>query len=305
MSILSAKHFHDEAAAYEFVESRVWPDGPVCPHCKGQHRISKMQGKSTRIGTYKCYDCRKKFTVKVGTVMEDSHLSLRVWLQAFFLLSSSKKGISSNQLHRTLGITLKSAWFLSHRIREAMRSGDTLPLIGTVEVDETFLGKRKGESKKRGGFAHKLAVLSLVERGGEVRSFHIDSATASTITPIVNENVAREARLMTDDGAHYRKQFGEFKSHETVRHTLGEYVRGDVYSNSAENYFSIFKRGVKGNYQHISERHLHRYLNEFDFRYSNRIKLGINDVQRADRAIQGIVGKRLTYRQPTPKGKKD
>lgn len=300
--VLSHKRFHDEQAAYDWVEAHLWPEGPVCPKCGAHHdRVTKLQGKSTRIGVYKCKDCRKPFTVKVGTIFEDSHIPLRMWLQAIALLAASKKGISSNQLHRMLGITLKSAWFMSHRIREAMRSGGLTPPMGTtgsgtVEVDETYFSKKRDVKKPKGGFQHKHAILSLVERGGEVRSFHIDNSTAREITPIVNANVAKEAKIMTDEGTHYKKQFGDYASHETVRHTLGEYVVGHVHTNTVEGYFSIFKRGMKGVYQHCSQKHLHRYLAEFDFRYNARVALGVDDQQRAAKALKGVKGKRLTYR---------
>lgn len=285
------------------MEARVWPDGPVCPYCEGSDRISKMKGKSTRIGTYKCYACRKPFTVKIGTVMHDSHLPMTVWLQAFFLLSSSKKGISSNQLHRTLGITLKSAWFLSQRIREAMRVGGFSPLGGggsIVEIDETFLG-RKGKVVGKGPH-HKNAVLTLVSREGEARSFHIDEATRANIMPIIRENLAAEARVVTDDAGYYRSLDKEYL-HVFVNHSAGQYGRGEIHTNTIEGYYSIFKRGMKGIYQHCSQKHLHRYLSEFDFRYSNRMRLGIDDEERADKALKGISGKRLTYRQPTSKTK--
>ena len=240
MSVLSDLHFHNEDAAYKWVESHVWPDGPICPKCGENHRVSKMGGKSTRIGTYKCYGCRKPFTVKVGTIFEDSHMPLHKWLQAFHLLASSKKGISANQLHRTLKVTLRTAWFMGHRIREAMRTGGLEPMggagsSGVVEVDETFIGKKKDQAPRKGGYAHKNAVLSLVERGGEVRSFHINTATTKEITPIVNANVAKEARIMTDDAPYYRNKFGDYAQHGTVRHSLGEYVVGDVHSNTVES----------------------------------------------------------------------
>ena len=302
-SILSAAYFHNEEAAYEFVEARIWPRGPVCPHCGGVERNRKMQGKSTRIGVYKCYDCRKPFTVKIGTIFEASHIPMRVWLQAIFLVASSKKGVSSNQLHRMLGVTLKSAWFMSHRIREAMRSGALTPLGadgGAVEVDETFIGhdktiKPKGEKKGR-GYHHKNKVLSLVDRNsGQARSIVIDDMKASTMVPIVRANVAREARLMTDEYATYKLVGREFAEHGIVRHMLGEYGRDDVHTNTIEGFFSIFKRGMKGVYQHCGHNHLHRYLAEFDFRYNNRVALGVNDSERAERLLQGVKGKRLTY----------
>jgi transposase-like protein len=308
-SVLSDKHFHDEAAAYRFVEKRIWPDGPVCPHCGGVDRISKMKGASTRIGTYKCYQCRKPFTVKVGTVFEASHVKLHLWLQAIFLMASSKKGVSSNQLHRTLGVTLKTAWFMSHRIREAMRDGSLAPMGGEgkiVEADETYFGKqadripskqRRGRPFTRGGKAGgKRAVLALVERGGKVRSFHVAHASKINVNAIVNANVARETVLHTDESRLYNDVAGVFAGHETVKHTAGEYVRGMVHTNTVENVFSVFKRGMKGIYQHCAEKHLHRYLAEFDFRYNARVALGVSDEARADRALKGIVGKRLTYR---------
>jgi transposase-like protein len=306
-SVLSEKRFHDEAAAYEHLEAKVWPTGPVCPHCGGVERISKMQGKSTRFGLYKCYQCRKQFRVTVGTVFEASHVPLNIWLQAVALLTASKKGISSNQLHRTLGVTLKTAWFMSHRIREAMRSGVLAPMGGIVEADETYLWKskelkpspqRKGRPyiKRGGGPANKRAIIALVERGGNVRSFHVEHADKATASIIVSENIAKEAHVFTDESRIYNDVVGMVAAHETVTHSKREYVRGDVHTNSVEGYFSIFKRGMKGVYQQCAEKHLHRYLAEFDFRYNNRVALGVNDVERADEAIRGIVGKRLTYR---------
>jgi len=299
-SVLSDKHFHNEQAAYDFVEARIWPEGPVCPHCGGVDRISKMQGKSTRIGTYKCYQCRKPFTVKVGTVFEASHVPMRHWLQAMFLMSSSKKGISSNQLHRTLGCTLKTAWFISHRIREAMRVTGVEPMGGAgkvVEADETFIGTLKGQPKKgRSAWANKNVVLTLVERGGVARSFHVDGVRVADLGPILRANIAPEASLMTDELAAYKVIGKEFGSHDSVAHSKKEYVRGNIHSNTVEGFYSIFKRGMKGVYQHCSEKHLHRYLSEFDFRYSNRVAFGISDTDRAEIALKGIVGKRLTYR---------
>jgi transposase-like protein len=296
-SILEAKALQDEAAAYAWVEARIWPDGPVCPHCGGVNRISKMGGKSTRIGAYKCYQCRQKFTVKIGTVFEDSHVPMRLWLQAMYLLCSSKKGISSNQLHRTLGVTLKTAWFMAHRIREAMRTVGMTPMGGPssiIEVDETFIGRVEGVPKQRSGSAHKNVVLTLVERGGSARSFHVDSTRRADVEGIMRENIRKESRLMTDEARHYKAIGREFESHESVNHGEDEYVRGDVSTNTVENFYSVFKRGMKGVYQHCSERHLHRYLSEFDFRYSNRVKLGIDDAERTERALMG--SKRLTYR---------
>ena len=297
-SVLNAKAVQDEKAAYAWVEAQVWPNGPICPHCGGVERISLMKGKSTRIGTYKCYQCRKPFTVKVGTVFEFSHIPMRIWLQAMILMTSSKKGISSNQLHRVLGVSLKSAWFMSHRIREAMRVVGLEPLGGSgkvVEVDETFYGRVKGEPKRR-GTGHKHVVLSLIERGGSARSFHVEGTRMVDINPVIRANLARELHMMTDEAQYYNEIGREMAQHEVVKHREEEYVRGDVHTNTAEGFFSIFKRGMHGVYQHCSEKHLHRYLAEFDFRYSNRVALGVNDGERAARAVKGIVGKRLTYK---------
>jgi transposase-like protein len=310
-SVLSAPHFHDEAAAYKFLEARVWPTGIVCPHCGGTDRISKMQGKSTRIGVYKCYQCRMQFSVKVGTVFEASHVKLHIWLQAVALLSSSKKGISSNQLSRTLGVTLKTAWFMSHRIREAMRDGKLAVLGGAgkiVEMDETYHGPvavprdvttsgRPYTKTGKTGPSNKRAIVSLIERGGKVRSFHVEHAGQLTVTKIVNENLDRETRVHTDESRLYRRIDKQVAEHHSINHHRGEYVRGDVHTNNVESYFSVFKRGMRGTYQHCAEKHLHRYLAEFDFRHNNRIALGVNDAERADGILTGIAGKRLTYRR--------
>lgn len=298
-SKLSAPHFHNEDAAFAFVEARVWPEGPTCPHCGGVERISKMQGKSTRAGLYKCYQCRKPFTVRMGTIFESSHVALHIWLQAMFLIAGSKKGISSNQLHRTLGVTLKTAWFMSHRIRESMREGNLAPFGqggGAVEVDETYIGRRKGAGNPKGGHAHKMAVLALVDRDtGKCRMFNVENGAGALIQPIVLDNLAREARLMTDEATMYRSIGRQFAEHSAVNHQRKEYVRGDVTTNTVEGAFSIFKRGMRGVYQHCGEQHLHRYLAEFEFRYSNREANGVNDADRADAMVRGIVGKRLTY----------
>ncbi len=303
-SVLDAKHFHDEEAAFAYLEARLWPNGPICPHCGGVERISKMAGKSTRIGVYKCYQCRKPFRVTVGTVFASSHVPLRLWLQAVHLMASSKKGISSNQLHRTLGVTLKTAWFMSHRIREAMRVLGMEPMGGAgtiVEIDETLQGRVEGSPRTVAHGQHfnwRNVVLTLVERGGSARSFHVEGATMANLLPIIRANVNRETAVITDELISYKKLGDEFASHETVNHSAKEYVRGIVTTNTVEGYFSLFKRGMRGVYQHCAEKHLHRYLAEFDFRYSNRVALGVDDVARADRALKGIVGKRLTYRPP-------
>lgn len=306
-SILSAENFHNEEAAYEFVEGKLWPNGPVCPHCGGVERNGKMGGKSTRIGAYKCYDCRKPFTVKVGTIFEASHVPMRLWLQAIFLIASSKKGISSNQLHRTLGVTLKTAWFMSHRVREAMKEGGLAPFGqggGFVEVDETFIGRDKeikpDGMKKGRGFHHKNKVLSLVDRTTvRAKSIVVDDLKAKTLLPILQASIAPEARVRTDEAGQYQRLGDSFDDHQFVRHGAGEYVsRQDrtVHTNTIEGFFSVFKRGMTGVYQHCSHNHLNRYLAEFDFRYSNRVRLGVDDQQRADKILSGVVGKRLTYR---------
>jgi len=304
MSILSRKEFHDEQAAYDYVESKVWPNGPVCPKCGETERTTKMQGASTRIGTYKCRACRKPFTVKVGTIFESSHVKMNLWLQAIYLMCSSKKGISSHQLHRTLGVTLKTAWFMSHRIREAMRSDDLANFGaggGTVEVDETYIGhdtsvKPRHEKKGR-GFHHKYKVLSLVDRQtGRAKSMVVDRVNAKTLIPLVNENVAKEAVIYTDEAAAYKSMYRHHK-HDFVSHGAGEYGRGEIHTNTIEGYFSIFKRGMKGVYQHCGKKHLHRYLAEYDYRYNYRLKNGFNDTERGDAVLSGVAGKRLTYQR--------
>ena len=305
-SLLNTAHFQSEQAAYEHVEGMLWPNGPVCPHCGVIGRAYTLKGNATRIGLKKCAACRKQFTVKIGTIFEDSHIPLHKWLQAIHLLCASKKGISSHQLHRMLGISLKSAWFLSHRIREAMRDGSLGPLGGghgfgnAIEADETFIGRKKGVPTPKGGTSHKHAVLGLVERGGKVRTVHIDNVTSEEIGGIVRENVAREAWLMTDEAKHYTEVGKEMAGHSTVNHSIGEYVSFEdatIHTNTIEGYFGLFKRGMKGVYQHCDVKHLHRYLAEFEFRYNNRIRLGVDDNGRAKAALLGVKGKRLTYRR--------
>ena len=302
MSDIDALWFKDDIAAREHLEATRWPDGPVCPHCGGMEHFKKLEGKSHRPGLYKCYDCFGHFTVTVGTVMEGSRIPLHKWFLAIYWLCSSKKGISSHQLHRMLGITYKSAWFLAHRIREAMREGSLAPVGGagkTVEVDETFIGndrtiKPKGEKKGR-GYHHKYKVLSLVERGGRVQSFVVNDLRTKTLYPILRARIAEETRVMTDDAGQYTRLDSEFSDHHVVRHSVGEYGRGEVHTNTIEGYFSIFKRGMKGVYQHCGKPHLHRYLSEFDFRYNHR---KLTDWERTGEALKGIEGKRLTYHQP-------
>jgi transposase-like protein len=317
MSVLSQKCFHDEPAAFAHLEGLLWPEGPTCPHCGNADakRIKRFEGKATRIGLLKCNECRKQFTVKVGTVFESAHIPLHKMLQAVYLLTCSKKGCSAHQMHRILQITYKSAWFLCHRIREAMRVGKfEIPMGGSgkiVEADETYFGnipesqrpqfKKSGrpyQKKPKGGYAHKRAIVALVERGGDVRSFHVHTASADGVAHIVRKNIDRETRLQTDESKVYHRVGKEFSAHETVNHSAYEYARGDVTTNTVEGYFSVFKRGMRGTYQHCSEKHLQRYLAEFDFRYNSRIALGVNDETRAGRALKGISGKRLTYRNP-------
>lgn len=314
MSVLSQPRFHDEAKAFEYLERQVWADGVVCPHCgvvggrvydladvRGSKSKKNPEG-AIRHGLKKCGECRKQFTAKIGTVFEHARMPLHKMLQAVHLMVSSKKGISSLQLARTLEVQYKSAWFLAHRIREAMRDGDLGPLGGvgvTVEVDETFIGREPG-SEVRNAYHHKMKVLTLVERRAGVsqpraRSFVIDSVSQEEILPIVWGNIDRESTLMTDEFAVYRHVGRGFFKHGKVNHSVGQYVVGQTHTNTIEGYFSIFKRGMKGVYQHCSKKHLHRYLAEFDFRYSNRVAVGIDDNQRALNAVKGIVGKRLTY----------
>ncbi len=313
MSVLSRPYFHDEAAAFEHVESILWPQGPVCHHCGSMANHYSLKGVRTkptkknpngveRHGLYKCKDCRKQFTVRMGSIFEETHLPLHKWLQAIHLMASSKKGISAHQLHRVLECTYKTAWFLAHRIREAMRADHSTPMGGdgkTVEIDETYIGRLQGVPVDRGG-RHKNVVLTLVERGGEARSFHIDTATVKTVATIANANIAKETDMMSDEWRSYPRALAEFASHEMVNHAKEEYVRYEagytVHTNTVEGFYSIFKRGMKGVYQHCAEHHLHRYLAEFDFRYSNRSAMGIEDGARAIRALMGAKGKRLTYR---------
>lgn len=300
MSVFDKPQFHDEAAAFAKLESILWPNGPICPHCGGMDHSGKLSGKATRIGVWKCYDCRKQFTVKVGTVFEQSHVALHIWFQCAFLMCSSKKGISSHQLHRTLGVSLKTAWFMSHRLREAMREGKLPGGMGGdgkfVEADETYVG---GKAKNRAFKAPppKEAVMSLVERGGKVRSHHVPEVTVKTLKPILVDAIAKDTHFRTDESAVYYGVGETFASHQTVNHSISEYVRGDAHTNTIEGYFSIFKRGIYGVYHHVSAGHLKRYLAEFDFRYNERIALGIDDQERTIRALAGITGKRLTYRR--------
>jgi transposase-like protein len=306
---LNAPMFTNEDAAREALEAVRWPDGPVCPHCGSTgDDLARVQGKSGRPGLFYCNGCKGQFTVTVGTVFERSKIPLTKWWMACHLLNSSKKGISAHQMHRMLGVTYKSAWFMMHRLREAMRTGGLEPLGGAgkvVQADETYYGKtedqrvspqRKGRPYIHGPKRQNRPIVALVERGGSVRTFHVPVADAANVAAVVRDNVHRESRLHTDESRLYRKVGAEFAAHETVQHTANEYVRGDVTTNHVENYFSVFKRGMRGVYQHCGEKHLHRYLAEFDFRHNNRSALGVTDGERAALAMKGIEGKRLTYR---------
>ncbi len=313
MSVLNAKYMQDEAAAFEHVEELLWPHGPVCPACGVVDNAYHLNGVRTkpskknpdgkvRHGLKKCKDCGKQFTVRMGTIFESSHIDLHLWLQAIHLMTSSKKGISSNQLHRVMGVTLKTAWFLSHRIREAMMDANPEEFGqdgGIVESDETFIGKARERVPGARGYSHKNKVLSLVDRNtGKARSMVVDNLRAREIMPILEANIAKDARLMTDEAKHYSKAGKHFAGHDTVEHGAGEYVNAldaSIHTNTIEGYFSIFKRGMKGVYQHCSRKHLHRYLAEFEFRYNNREANGHDDGSRARSALAGVIGKRLTY----------
>ncbi len=292
--------FTNADAARKHLEALLWADGRPCPHCGVLGQSTALKGKSTRPGVYWCNACQKPFSVTVGTVYEGSKIPLNTWLYANHLLCSSKKGISGHQLARMLGVTYKTAWFMGHRIRAAMATdpGSEPPLGGdgfVVEADEAYIGKKDGKRKHRGsgGYAHKRTVLSLVERGGQIRSFKIGGNTRAEILPVIRANVDPASTLHTD-GAQVYKYTG--MAHEAVDHNK-EYVRDGVHTNTLEGFFSVFKRGMVGTYQHCGEQHLQRYLAEFDFRMNHRVKLGYSDDMRADVALQGITGKRLTYRR--------
>jgi len=312
--LLSDPVYHDEEAARLYLQEVRWPDGVFCPFCGALDDIKPLGGPSMGPGWFYCPHCQDKFTVRVGSIMERSHIALTKWLLAFRLMASSKKGVSAHQLHRTLGISYKSAWFLGHRIREAMTDDDPTPLGGEgkiIEADETYIGRAgdpkdtifvngKGWVRREG--EEKMKVMTLVERGGKARSVHIDRATSVELNKVLVAKADPQSRLMTDDAKAYGRPGRRFASHDTVNHTADEYVRKlsdgtKAHTNTVEGYYSIFKRGMKGIYQHCTDKHLHRYLAEFDFRYSNRIKLGVDDSERTLRAIRGAKGKRLTYRR--------
>src|SRR5229473_787879 len=293
--------FTNEDKAREALEAVRWPDGAVCPHCGNcdPEKVAKGHGKAHRPGLYYCAACNGQFTVTGGTVMERSKIPLSKWLLAMHLMGSSKKGISAHQLHRMLAVTYKSAWFMCHRIREAMRPAKYPGPLGgldeIVEVDESYIGGKASNRKSR-RVGKKKIVVALVHRGGDVRTFPINKVNSRKMGALVRRNVSRKSYLMTDDSNIYPKLGKEFRRHSAVNHSIEEYVRGGAHVNNCENYFSIFKRGVNGVYHHISEEHMPLYLAEFDFRYNNRSGLGINDGERATLAMKGIEGKRLTYR---------
>lgn len=292
--------FNDEDAAREHLESLLWPNGPVCPHCGGTERNSRLNGAAHRPGLLFCGDCRSQFTVTVGTVFERSKVPLHKWVYATHLMCASKKGISSKQLERMLGVTYKTAWFMSHRIREAMNiapEGQMGGDGGPVEVDETYWGNQGKQAPGARGVHHKMKIVSLVERGGEKRSFHVPNVNSKTLRPILNAQVAKSARLMTDDARWYKGIGKDFASHEFVNHNINEYARGDVTTNTVEASFSLLKRGLVGTFHSVSEQHLQRYATEFDFRWNYRIKTGYDDAQRAAVLLKNVSGKRLTYRR--------
>lgn len=304
MSHLSNPIFHDEEAARKWLEARVWPNGPVCPHCKAENRATLMKGKSHRPGLYQCNACREPFTVTVGTLYERSKVPLHTWLAVTHLMMSSKKGMSALQISRMIDKPYKTVWFLCHRIRESLKGSDLAPMGGPnspVEADETFVGgKAKNRAFKEP--APKKAVLSLVDREkGEVRSFHIPNVTAKTLRPIVAKNIAKASVLMTDEATVYSGIGKAFEAHHTVNHSANEYARlgSYIHINTAENFFSIVKRGIIGSYHHVSEAHLHRYMVEFDYKYNTR---KMRDFDRLTASIPGIVGKRLMYRRPSQEG---
>jgi transposase-like protein len=290
--------FQNADKARAWLEAALWPDGPICGHCG---TIDKATAIATRAGWYQCNACRKQFSVTVGTLFERSHIPLNKWLLAAFLICASKKGMSAHQMHRMIGVSYKSTWFMMHRLREAMREGKFAGPIGgqnkVVEADETYVGG-KAKNRKSRAVARKEAVFSLVEREGRVRSHHVATVNAKTLRPILVRQASRKSYLMTDESLVYPKIGDEFAGHGTVNHSIEEYVRGGFWhTNTVENYFSILKRGIVGTYHHVSEQHLKRYLAEFDFRYNERAALKVTDAERATKALKGIVGKRLTYRR--------
>ena len=314
MSVLSKPYMHDEAEAFKHVESIIWPEGPVCPHCGGVDSAFRLTGVRTkpskkhpegkeRHGLWKCRDCRKQFTVRKNTIFEESHIEMYKWLQAIHLMVSSKKGITAHQLHRVLDVTYKTAWFLAHRIRECMRDGALAPFGGnggTVEVDETLIGKKHDKPKGARGYAHKNAMLTLVDRDTkQAKSIVVDDIKKDTLVPILRENIAKEATVYTDEAKQYTYLGRDFADHDFTTHSKGEYVKREkpqIHTNTVEGFYSIFKRGMKGVYHHCGKQHLHRYAAEFDFRYNNREKNGVDDNGRAAMLLGSVIGKRILYR---------
>lgn len=292
---LFAPHFQDADKARAYLEALRWPRGPVCPHCGVEGSHYALKGAAHRPGLMKCKDCRKQFSVTVGTVFERSKIPLNKWLLAVHLMCASKKAMSSHQIHRMLGITYKSAWFMTHRIREAMKPGSTGLMGtggGTVEADETYRGNQDKQPKGARGYQHKMKVVSLVERGGEKRSIVVPTVTGKTLREVLNNNVSKEAHLMTDEHSGYTKVGREYASHGTTAHSRGEYARGEIHSNTVESSFSLLKRGLVGTFHHVGEQHLQRYVTEFDFRWNHR---KTTDRERSDKLLTEISGKRLTY----------
>ncbi len=286
-----AAHFASADAAAEFLEGIRWPNGAVCPKCGEAERVNRLKNQKRRL--WKCYGCRKQFTVTVGTIFESSHIPLNKWLLAFYLVCSSKKGMSAHQLHRMLDVTYKTAWFMAHRIRMAMSDpAFEAALGGVVEVDETYIGGKTRGGKRGRGAPKKVPVVTLVERDGNARSFRAANVTADELQGAVRRHVDRSARIMTDELSSYSGLSADFAGHDTIRHSTGEHVRGDVSTNTVEGYFANLKRGITGTYHHVSEAHLHRYLSEFDFRYNAR---GVSDGARTVSALAGAEGKRLMY----------
>jgi transposase-like protein len=301
-AILNQPQFQDPEQAREYLEAQVWPNGRICPHCGSVGKHYELHGKSARPGLYKCADCREPFTVTVGTVFERSKIGLHIWLQAVHLMSASKKGVSAKQLERMLGVTYKTAWFMSHRIREAMK-GEPAKMLGgsgssgVVEADETYWGNMSKDKKESAGWHHKMKIVTLVERDGAKRSYHMANITAKTVGAALRAQVAQSARLITDEAPWYKVPGKHFASHEAVNHKAKEYARGDVTTNTVESSFAILKRGLNGTFHSVSEKHLQRYCDEFDFRWNYRQSQGFSDSMRATMTLKGIVGKRLTYRR--------
>ncbi len=296
MNLLEVTHLTEDQAR-EYIESIRWPNGPTCPHCTSQE-VTKLQGRATRPGVYKCKACRKQFTVTVGTIMHRSHASLKTWVIAFHLMSSSKKGMSAHQLHREFGVAYQTAWHMAHRIRHAMKKEPLASMLkGTVEVDETYVGARRVRGKRGRGAGRKTPVVALVERGGGMHAKPVANVTAKNLKNAIREVIHPDARIITDDLSSYHGIGSEFPGgHNVIRHSLGKYVEGDVYTNTVESFFALLKRGVHGTFHHVSKKHLHRYCDEFSFRWNHR---KVDDGMRTEAAIRAAEGKRLTYKPIT------